>query len=164
MDKSQRVANYRPLAFQGSVPQPFFEGGIKGEIIMELSRGDLFSRGFNVKGVTTVVPYTEDISESQQTGVTMNQFEILMKFTQETRDSQQKYLETIKAENAALIERNRSESLNLTARIQKDLSDFRTETKSELSSVRRWYASTIITIIIGSGAIIYSIWATALQR
>jgi ribosome-binding protein aMBF1 (putative translation factor) len=116
------------------------------------------------------------IEGQQPRGITMTQFEALMNFARETRDLQQKYLEAIKAENAALIERYRAENISLVEKIEKrleksfdrldsNLATFRTETIGELGSVRRWYAGTIIAILLaalfGFGGIIYSIWATA---
>jgi|GEM_PF-5795656 len=110
------------------------------------------------------------------TETTMGQFNVLMDFVRETRNQQQKYLETIRAENAALIERYRNESVDLinrvesqleksTERMSRDLTEFKGETKGELGSVRRWYASTIVAILltglVGCGGIILSIWMTA---
>lgn len=106
----------------------------------------------------------------------MDQFEVFMGFVKETRDQQQKYLETIKSENTALIERYRTESLSLaekseqrlersTDRIEKSLTTFRGEVVGDLGSVRRWYITTIVTILltglVGCGAIVLSIWLTA---
>jgi len=106
----------------------------------------------------------------------MDQFDIFMGFVKETRDQQQKYLETIKSENTALIERYRGESLSLaekieqrlkegTDRIEKSLTTFRGEVIGELGSVRRWYVGTIVTILltglVGCCAIVLSIWLTA---
>ena len=106
----------------------------------------------------------------------MEQFDVLMGFVRDTRNQQQKYLETVKTENAALIERYHAQAIELIAGIEKeigremagmraDLTTFKNETKNELSSVRGWYASTIVAIFLtafaGFGGVIYSIWATA---
>jgi hypothetical protein len=106
----------------------------------------------------------------------MEQFNRLMEFVRDTRDQQQRYLETIRTDNLSLIEKYRNESIILikevkdglvktTDQIRDDLAKFMTETKQESGSVRRWYMSTIITILVGFGlgfgAIVFSIWATA---
>lgn len=99
----------------------------------------------------------------------MDQFNVLMDFVRDTREQQQKYLETIRTENTALIEYYRNESISLINQIEKgfekgikiindDLRRFKSETKTELGSVRRWYASTIVAIVLTGGAIALSIW------
>jgi len=106
----------------------------------------------------------------------MDQFDIIMTFVRDTRDQQQKYLEAIRTENIALIERYHNQSIDLVHRVESqlektaksmrdDLTAFKRETKDELGGVRAWYANTIIAILltgfVGCGAIVLSIWLTA---
>ena len=88
----------------------------------------------------------------------------------ETREQQQKYLDTIRTENEKRAENIRNENLRLIeelrrgienqiSRIAEDQSRFRKDISTELENVRRWFASTIVTIIIGFGGVIWSIWA-----
>jgi hypothetical protein len=122
------------------------------------------------------VSHADSIRESRSRGPRMEESDILMDFVRDTRDQQQKYLEAVKTENAALIERYHAQAVEQISRIEKeigkdmgrmreDLSTFKNETTSELGSVRRWHANTIVAIFLtalaGFGGVIYSIWATA---
>jgi hypothetical protein len=107
---------------------------------------------------------------------TIDQFSVLIDFVRETRDLQQKYLETIRTDNTVLIERYHKESIDLidkvenrlektTNKISDNLTTFQNNTTVELGNVRTWYASTIIAILltglVGCGAIVLSIIWTA---
>jgi hypothetical protein len=97
----------------------------------------------------------------------MNQFDVLMNFVRETREQQQKYLETINSEHVALIEKYRAENTVLLDKIETrfekstdqlhgDLKTFSADLMAEIKSVRAWYASTIVAIILAAAAIIFS--------
>lgn len=152
----------------------------RADILLDrlVKRGSL---SMSTKHETADLPhFTECASfesrDVSQRGITMNPFETLMSFARETREQQQKYLETVRSENAALIERYQTQTASLVEeiegrlernieRVEDSLGKFKTETLGELTAVRYFFKSTIITILLsalfGFGGVIYSIWATA---
>lgn len=102
----------------------------------------------------------------------MEQFDKLMDFVRETREMQQKYLETIRSENEKQIEKVREENLRLTGRMEESLrrefvtavSDLKTFTNQRLETLEGFYRNTQFTLILGVIAIIISMWAPFLLK
>lgn|GEM_PF-6408102 len=102
----------------------------------------------------------------------MEQFDRLMDFVRETREIQQKYLETIRSENEKQIENVRQENLRLIGNMEESLrrefsagvSDLKTFTNQRLETLEGFYRNTQFTLILGIVAIILSMWAPFLMN
>jgi hypothetical protein len=102
----------------------------------------------------------------------MEQFDRLMDFVRETREIQQKYLETIRSENEKQIENVRQENLRLIGKMEESLrrefsgavSDLKTFTNQRLETLEGFYRNTQFTLILGIIAIIISMWAPFLMN
>ena len=97
----------------------------------------------------------------------MEQFDRLMDFVRETREIQQKYLETIRSENEKQIENVRQENLRLIGKMEESLrrefsagvSDLKSFANQRLETLEGFYRNTQFTLILGVVAIIISMWA-----
>ena len=88
--------------------------------------------------------------KAPEQGMDMDLFQAIADSGYETKEQQQKYLDTIKSENEKRAENIRNENLRLIdemgrgiesqiSRMADDQSRFRSDVSTELSSVRRWF-------------------------